>query len=258
MTQKSNEVKPRVSISAGNAKMGTVKSVSLPPVVTCCNCEQCAKKCYARRIYRRRANVRQAYDNNLFILESDPAEYWKQLDYVLHFERYFRFHVSGDIVSADYFQNMVMLAVNNPHCEILAFTKAFDFVNSILDRMTVNGEKAAEGYYTLTKAFAAGECVEVCMEMQLKAHYLNGKIAFTYGPLTLAVDEHKATRELKKPVVVGEELSYKLLPAQEGEIVRIECKLADGDTLLLADYQSCGKKWLSDKPFMTVWFNSEE
>ena len=124
--------------------------------------------------------------------------------------------------------------------------------------MTVNGDKAAEGYYTLTKAFASGECVEVCMEMQLKAHYLNGKIAFTYGPLTLAIDELKATRELKKPVVVGEELSYKLVPAQEGEIVRIECELTDGDTLLLADYQSCGKKWLSDKPFMTVWFNSEE
>ena len=126
------------------------------------------------------------------------------------------------------------------------------------DNMTVNGEKATDGYYTLTKAFAAGECVDVCMEIELKAHRLNGKIAFTYGALTLATDEHKATRELKKPVVVGETLSYKLLPTEEGEIVRIACELEDGDTLLLADYQSCGKKWLSDKPFMTVWFNSED
>ena len=126
------------------------------------------------------------------------------------------------------------------------------------DNMTVNGEKAADGYYTLSKAFKAGECVNVCMEMQLKAHRLNGKIAFTYGALTLATDEHKATRELQKPVVVGETLSYELLPTQEGEIVRIACKLIDGDTLLLTDYQSCGKKWLSDKPLMTVWFNSVE
>lgn len=126
------------------------------------------------------------------------------------------------------------------------------------DNMTVNGEKAADGYYTLSKAFKAGECVDVCMEVKLKAHRLNGKIAFTYGALTLATDEHKATRELKKPVAVGETLSYELLPTQEGEIVRIACKLEDGDTLLLADYQSCGKKWLSDKPYMTVWFNGAE
>jgi hypothetical protein len=55
---------------------------------------------------------------------------------------------------------------------------------------------------------------------------------------------------------VGETLSYKLLPTQEGELVRIECDLVDGEKLLLADYQSCGKKWLSDKPMMTVWFNT--
>ncbi len=126
------------------------------------------------------------------------------------------------------------------------------------ESMTVNGEKAADGYYTLTKAFGAGEGVDVCMEMKLKAHRLNGKIAFTYGALTLATDEHKATRDLKKPVVVGEKLSYKLLPTEEGEIVRIACELEDGDVLLLADYQSCGKKWLSDKPLMTAWFNSEK
>ena len=115
-----------------------------------------------------------------------------------------------------------------------------------------------DGYYTLDKAFAAGEVVEVAFTLALKAHYLNNKIAFTYGALTLAVDELKASRDLKAPVVVGEKLSYKLLPVQEGELVRIECELEGGEKLLLADYQSCGKKWLSDKPMMTVWFNTVE
>ena len=48
--------------------------------------------------------------------------------------RYFRFHVSGDIPNMEYFQNMVSVAANNPHCEILAFTKCYDIVNGYLDQ----------------------------------------------------------------------------------------------------------------------------
>ena len=127
------------------------------------------------------------------------------------------------------------------------------------EKMTVNG-KAVEkaGYYILTAAYKAGDSVEIVLETVLKAHYLNDKIAFTYGALTLASDEHKANRDLRAPVCVGETLSYKLLPAKEGELVRIECELVGGETLLLTDYQSCGKKWQSDKPLMTVWFNTFE
>ena len=127
------------------------------------------------------------------------------------------------------------------------------------EEMSVNGVSVtAEGYYTLDKQFAAGEEVVIALALTLKAHYLNDKVAFTYGALTLAVDEHKASRDLKAPVCVGETLSYKLLPTEEGELVRMECELANGEKLLLADYQSCGKKWLSDKPMMTVWFNTVE
>ena len=127
------------------------------------------------------------------------------------------------------------------------------------EKMTVNGKLVEEaGYYTWTAEYQSGDCIEVSMETSLKAQKLNGKIAFTYGALTLASDEHKASRALQAPVCVGETLSYKLLPAEEGELVRLECQLVGGESLLLADYQSCGKKWQSDKPLMTVWFNGEE
>jgi hypothetical protein len=93
--------------------------------------------------------------------------------------------------------------------------------------------------------------------MDVKTHKLNGKVAFTYGPLTLASDEQKCERELKKPVLLDKGFTCQAQEAEEGELVRFACDLGD-DVLTLADYQSCGKKWLSDKPYMTVWFNSEK
>ena len=92
------------------------------------------------------------------------------------------------------------------------------------------------------------------MEMQLKTVVLNGKVAFKYGALTLASDEHKAQRDICKPIANFDSLKYTVLSREDGELLRIECDFA-GDKLILADYQSCGKKWLTEKPLMTVWFD---
>ena len=124
--------------------------------------------------------------------------------------------------------------------------------------MTVNGNVVTEEYCVLDKCFQAGESIEVYMEMSIKTHTLNGKVAFTYGPLTLASDEQKCQRELKKPVLLDKGFACQEKQAEKGEMVRFECDLGNGDVLVLADYQSCGKKWLSDKPYMTVWFNGSE
>lgn len=132
MNAKQNNVKA-VSISRGNRKMGAIPSVSLPPVVTCAAGCPCAKKCYAVKMCRIYKNVKASYQNNLDILQSDPARYWEDILMAVKTSRYFRFHVSGDIPNMEYFQNMVSVAANNPHCEILAFTKCYDIVNSYLD-----------------------------------------------------------------------------------------------------------------------------
>lgn len=126
-----------VSISRGNRKMGAIPSVSLPPVKTCAAGCPCAKKCYAVKMCRIYKNVKASYENNLEILESNPAKYWEDVLQAVKMSRYFRFHVSGDIPNMEYFQNMVSIAARNPHCEILAFTKCYDIVNGYLD--THNG-----------------------------------------------------------------------------------------------------------------------
>lgn len=121
-----------VSISGGNIKMGKIFSVSLPAIVTCRKDCECCKKCYAAKIERLRKTVKVAYQRNWKILQNDPALYWRQVEAAIMLQRYFRFHVSGDIPSKKYLKNMVEISARQPHCQILCFTKRFDFVNDFV------------------------------------------------------------------------------------------------------------------------------
>ena len=130
---KKTETNIVVKISNGNSKMGAIKSVSLPSRITCRHCA-CWKKCYAAKIERLRKNVREAYQHNLQVLQSDPDAYWRGVEEAIKTSRYFRFHVSGDIPDGEYFANMVDAARRNPHCEILCFTKKYELVNDYVER----------------------------------------------------------------------------------------------------------------------------
>lgn len=121
-----------LSISYGNRKMGNIPSVSLPPIITCKNCATCAKKCYAAKLARIYPSVREAYNRNLEILKTDRDSYFAQVAQVAKMNRFFRFHVSGDIVDVDYLDRMCKLARDCKHTEFLAFTKNYEDVNGYL------------------------------------------------------------------------------------------------------------------------------
>lgn len=120
-----------ISISNGNSKMGGIPSVSLPAVKTCRICD-CHNKCYAKKLERLRPTVRRAYQRNLDILTSDPDTYWREVEASIMMSRFFRFHVSGDIPDAAYFEKMVEIANRNQHCQILCFTKKYEIVNGYI------------------------------------------------------------------------------------------------------------------------------
>lgn len=122
----------RITISKGNRKMGEIKSVSLPPIVTCAEHCACAKKCYAAKMCRLYKNVKESYNRNLEVFNNNPAEYWKQVSDALCTSRFFRFHVSGDIPTYEYLNDMIDTVRNNPHCDVLVFTKRFGFINKAL------------------------------------------------------------------------------------------------------------------------------
>lgn len=127
-----------VHISPGNSKMGAIPSVSLPAVITCRQDAPCYAKCYARRLELFRKSVRESYMDNYELYKSDPDTYWREVEGAIMMNRFFRFHVSGDIPDAGYLARMVGAAYRNPHCEILCFTKRYEMVNSyILQRNNV-------------------------------------------------------------------------------------------------------------------------
>jgi len=111
--------------------MGDILSVSLPSIQTCRPCE-CHQKCYAHKIERLRKNVREAYKRNLAILQSDPDQYWREVESAIMTSRFFRFHVSGDIPDEKYLANMAAVANRQSHCEILCFTKKYELVNEFV------------------------------------------------------------------------------------------------------------------------------
>ena len=121
-----------ISISPGNTKMGSIPSVSLPSIVTCRQCD-CQKKCYAHRVERRRPAVRDAYKRNFEVLIHDPDTYWREVEATVMLNRFFRFHVAGDIPHEDYLDHMVSIAKRNQHCQVLCFTKKFGIVNTYLN-----------------------------------------------------------------------------------------------------------------------------
>lgn len=122
-----------VHLSQGNTKLGSIMNVSLPPVVTCHNCAGCKEFCYAVRSYNRFPETASCWNENYSMFLKDPIAYFSTIARATRTQRFFRWHVSGDIVNLDYFWNMILVAKDNPNCEYLAFTKAYDIVNSSLD-----------------------------------------------------------------------------------------------------------------------------
>lgn len=121
----------KVNISNGNAKMGKIPSVSLPPVVSCRPGCPCAKKCYAAKIARLRPSVAAAYRRNLEAWQTEPDEFAIQVLAAAITTRYFRWHVAGDILDSTYFKMMCEVAVKCPETNFLAFTKRWDIVNPL-------------------------------------------------------------------------------------------------------------------------------
>jgi len=122
-----------VNISKGNRKMGNIWNLSLPPIKTCASGVPCSKACYALNSYRRFKNVRMAWDENLDLWEADPLAFNNSIRRELSIPvqpRFFRWHVSGDIIDDSYFKMMCGIAIVFPDIKFLAFTKRYDIVNN--------------------------------------------------------------------------------------------------------------------------------
>jgi hypothetical protein len=123
-----------ISISKGNSKIGKTANISLPPVTTCRKAVPCASKCYAKKAYRMYPSTRKAWDGNLAFYKQYGAVFFGKIHGFLNTYkgRFFRWHVSGDIVDANYFAGMVTIAEMHPKIAFLAFTKKYEIVNEFV------------------------------------------------------------------------------------------------------------------------------
>ena len=128
-----NMTDKKISISNGNSKMGFIPSVSLPPIITCKNCDSCAGLCYAAKLCRIYKTVRNAYNRNLEILKADSKSYFEQVESAAKLSRFFRWHVSGDIIDSEYLDNMCKVARRCKDTKFLAFTKNYEDVNAYFE-----------------------------------------------------------------------------------------------------------------------------
>lgn len=126
------------------------------------------------------------------------------------------------------------------------------------EKILVNGKEYRGGYANLSGVYTNGQELTIEYFPCLAVHRLNGKVAFTYGPIALAADEEKEKIDLAACVAVEDKPDYKICETKSGEICRVEIALQDGKTLLLTDYQSCGKNWQGKDNKITVWFNGEK
>ncbi len=124
--------------------------------------------------------------------------------------------------------------------------------------LTVGDEikKVYPGYVSIDRVWCDGDTVELELPHHLKSSYLNGKVAYTYGPIVLARDAMKEGKPTDSEFVPTEHNAFKLLPAEDGEMLRmlLEC---EGEDVLLTDYASCGKYWNDKRSRVSVWLNAK-
>ena len=129
----------RISISDGNTKMGKVPSVSLTPCVSCAKDAPCRKRCYILKAFRMYEATRKAYRSNLTAYRRNPSGYFAAIDAYLNRKqsKYFRFHVGGDCPDAKYMLHVVAMASKHPNTTFLLFTKRYQWVSDIMDKMSL-------------------------------------------------------------------------------------------------------------------------
>ena len=115
-----------------NKKLGKlIWDFSLPPIVSCPNCEDCKLDCYAVSTYKMYKSAKLSWDNN-FKLCLNNLDLFK--DCVINQLSkgkilMVRIHQSGDFYSDEYLQSWIDIINLFPNIKFFAYTKSFEGKN---------------------------------------------------------------------------------------------------------------------------------
>lgn len=121
-----------ICISKGNRKIGRVHNVSTAPIITCGNCSHCSGLCYDVKANIQYKNVMDARARNTVIAKEHMNKFFTGIRYYISrrkAHKYFRWHVGGEILSIEYFEEMVKTAVMFPDWKFWTYTKMHSIVN---------------------------------------------------------------------------------------------------------------------------------
>ena len=122
----------KLHISTGNRKIGRTHNFSMAPGYTCANCSECINYCYDIKACWQYENVRKARAENTALMRKNlPATMMLINNYISkrRAHKYFRWHVSGDILNVEYFDWMVRIARWHPDWIFWTYTKNYYAVN---------------------------------------------------------------------------------------------------------------------------------
>lgn len=132
----------KICITNGNSKIGHVMNVSLLPIFTCINnCHGCRFFCYDIKACMQYKNVIMARARNTVLLWRDRDKYFELVEKKISHRRknkYFRWHVAGDIIDLDYFERMIEIAKNHKDFVFWTYTKQYTIVNNYCDKYGKN------------------------------------------------------------------------------------------------------------------------
>lgn len=127
----------KIAISSGNRKIGRAMNVSLMPIFTCKNCNCCKWLCYdIKSCAQYPGTVIDARMRNTVLLRRDRDEFFARIDAAISRRRknkFFRWHVAGDIIDGDYFARMVDIARRHGDFVFWTYTKVYGIVNAWID-----------------------------------------------------------------------------------------------------------------------------
>ncbi len=148
-----HETPLQVAISNGNRKIGRVMNVSTAAMFTCGgNCRECKNLCYDIKAALQYGNVLHARGRNTAMAKHQRGLFFSQIDTAMTRRRrnkYFRWHVAGDVIDADYLERMIENARRHQDFTIWTYTKQYHIVNDYVRAHGGNRRKAIPANLTI-------------------------------------------------------------------------------------------------------------
>lgn len=124
----------KTCISKGNVKIGRVMNFSIAPIITCGHaCAHCRGFCYdVKAVIQYPNSVVNARARNTVFAMYHRDRLFNEIDKAMSRRRtnkFFRWHVAGDILDLDYFARMVGNARKHGDFTIWTYTKQYHIVN---------------------------------------------------------------------------------------------------------------------------------